>query len=132
MSRKTDPEVVEMLKRVTDFDDDTIERLATVGRPINIPQNWTVMAEDTPADKAYILLSGEVEVRRHGTTIATLTAGHVIGEMAIVDDRLRNASVVAMTPVKGLHLIDDDLVELLEEDPEFAEKLEAEAASRRG
>ena len=132
MTRKPNPAVVEALGRVTDFDAETIERLATVGRPINIPANWAVIVENTPADKAYIILSGTVEIQRNGTPVTFLRSGDIIGEMAILSDRLRNATVVATTPLWALHLTDEDVVELLKEDPEFANKLEAAAAARRG
>jgi len=130
MSRTPDPQVVEALTEVTDFDADTIRRLARVGRPINIPERWAVMVQNTPADKAYIILAGSVEIRRDDAVVATLSAGDVIGEMAIVSGRLRNATVIAVTPVKALHLTDDDVETLLAEDPDFAAKLDRVATSR--
>jgi len=130
MSRTPDPQVVEALTQVTDFDADTIRRLARVGRPINIPERWAVMVQNTPADKAYIILAGSVEIRRGDAVVATLSAGDVIGEMAIVSGRLRNATVIAVTPVKALHLTDDDVETLLQEDPDFAAKLDRVATSR--
>lgn len=132
MTRKPDPAVVDALGRVTDFDADTVRRLASAGRPINIPERWAVMVEHTPADKAYVILSGVVEIRRDGTTIASLSAGDVIGEMAIVSGHLRNATVVATTPVQALHLTEADIETLLEEDPGFAAKLQAVATDRLG
>ncbi|ALX03646.1 hypothetical protein AERYTH_02495 [Aeromicrobium erythreum] len=118
------------MTRVTDFDAKTIEKLAGVGRPVNIPERWAVMIENTPADKAYIILEGTVEIRRHQESIAELGAGDVIGEMALVNGKLRNATVVAKTPVKALHLTDSDVAELLEHDPNFAEKLQKKATER--
>jgi len=130
MSRKPDPDVTDALERVTSFDPETVQRLASVGRPINIPQGWAVMVENTPADKAYIILEGAIDIRRNGSSVATLAAGEVIGEMAIVNGRLRNATVVAVTPVKALHLTDGDVETLLLEDPDFARKLSAVSTAR--
>ena len=130
MSRKPDREIAKALSRVTDFDDDTVEKLAGVGRPVNIPERWAVMIENTPADKAYIILEGTVEIRRNNEAIAELTEGDVIGEMAIVNGKLRNATVVAKTPVKALHLTDSDVGELLDHDPDFASKLQKKATER--
>ncbi len=132
MARKPDRETVDALQRVTDFDRATIDKLASVGRPINIPERWAVMMENTPADKAYIILDGTVEIRRNNESVAELTAGDVIGEMAIVNGKLRNATVVASSPVRALHLTDSDVAELLEHDPDFAAKLQAKATERLG
>lgn len=130
MARKPDRETVEALSRVTDFDKATVEKLASVGRPINIPERWAVIMENTPADKAYIILDGTVEIRRNNESVAELTAGDVIGEMAIVNGKLRNATVVASSPVRALHLTDKDLAELLDHDPDFADKLQKKATER--
>ena len=116
MARKADRETIDALTRVTDFDAKTIEKLAGVGRPVNIPERWAVMIENTPADKAYIILEGTVEIRRHQESIAELGAGDVIGEMALVNGTL--------------HLTDSDVAELLEHDPNFAEKLQKKATER--
>ncbi|GAA0196277.1 MULTISPECIES: cyclic nucleotide-binding domain-containing protein [unclassified Aeromicrobium] len=130
MARKADRETIDALTRVTDFDAETVEKLAGVGRPVNIPEGWAVMIENTPADKAYIILEGTMEVRRQKQPIAELEAGDVIGEMALVNGKLRNATVVAKTPVKALHLTDSDVAELLDHDPNFASKLQQKATER--
>jgi CRP-like cAMP-binding protein len=130
MARKPDREISEALTRVTDFDAQTVEKLAGVGRPVNIPEGWAVVIEGTPADKAYIILDGTMEVRRKKEPIAELGAGDIIGEMALVNGKLRNATVVAKSPVKALHLTDTDVAELLEHDPDFASKLQAKATER--
>ncbi len=130
MARKPDRETADALSRVTDFDAATIEKLAGVGRPVNIPEGWAVVIEGTPADKAYIILEGTMEVRRKKEPIAELSDGDVIGEMALVNGKLRNATVVAKTPVKALHLTDTDVAELLEHDPDFASKLQQKATER--
>lgn len=130
MARKADRETIDALTRVTDFDAETIEKLAGVGRPVNIPEGWAVMIENTPADKAYIIIEGTMEVRRQKQPIAELEAGDVIGEMALVNGKLRNATVVAKTQVKALHLTDSDVAELLDHDPDFASKLQQKATER--
>jgi CRP-like cAMP-binding protein len=71
-----------------------------------------------------------MEVRRKKEPIAELGAGDIIGEMALVNGKLRNATVVAKSPVKALHLTDTDVAELLEHDPDFASKLQAKATER--
>lgn len=125
-------DTVDALKQVTSYDDDTVELLASVGRPINIPAGWPVIVENRPPDKAYILLEGEVEIRRDEHVIARLAAGDVVGEAALLTGHLRNATVVAMTPVRALHFTDVEFAHVVDADPHFAEQLRIASEGRFG
>ena len=129
---KIDPEVQEDLTRVTDFDAELIKTLAAVGTPVNIPQGWSIIMESTPADSAYIVLDGTVEVRKAGEVLASLGAGDVFGEIALVNHRLRNASVVASTAIRALRLEDEAVQALVEQDSSFADRLRTTADDRLG
>jgi CRP/FNR family transcriptional regulator, cyclic AMP receptor protein len=119
----------------TFFDSFTPREVAQIsahGRRVKLPQGWSPIWEDTPADKAYILLEGTVSVRRDGSEIAQLGSGDIVGEAAIVGHTLRTASVVALTPLVAIHFTDRDLNELLAEMPSFRDKLTAVVESRVG
>ncbi|MEN8672731.1 cyclic nucleotide-binding domain-containing protein [Nocardioides sp.] len=107
-----------------------VARISAHGRRVKLPEGWSPIWEKTPADKAYIILDGTVSVRRDGAEIATLGAGDIVGEAAIVGHSLRTASVVATSPLQAIHFTDTDIRELIEEMPAFAEKLAAVAQSR--
>lgn len=117
----------------TFFDSFTPREVAQIsahGRRVTLPEGWSPIWENTPADKAYILLEGTVSVRRDGVEIASLGSGDIVGEAAIVGHKLRTASIVAMTPLQAIHFTDTDVRELIEEMPAFAEKIAAVAQSR--
>ena len=128
--QKIDPEVQEDLSRVTDFDAELVKTLATVGTPVTIPQGWSIIMQSTPADSAYIVLDGEVEIRKSGEVLATLGPGDVFGEIALVNHRLRSASVVASTAIRALRLEASALESLIEQDPTFADTLRSTAERR--
>jgi CRP-like cAMP-binding protein len=128
--RKVDNDVVAALTKVTDLDPGLITTLATVGVSVGIPEGWSIIMETTPADSAYIVLDGSVEIRKGGQVLATLGAGDVFGEIALVNHRLRNASVVAASPVQALRLGEDAIAELLEQDSAFADHLRSIAEQR--
>ncbi len=130
MAHKADPEVVAALTKVTDFDQATAKALASHGRVVNVPARWSLMAEYTPADKAYIVLEGEVVIRKDNQDIAELGPGSFLGEMALVNHKLRSASVFALTPIKALHFTDEAVAELIEDNPAFAEALRTAAEER--
>ncbi len=127
---KLDPEVQENLTRVTDFDADLVKALATVGVSVHVPQGWSIMTEMTPGDSAYILLDGSVQILKSGEVRRTLESGDVFGEIALVDHRLRSASVVASTDITALRLDATAVEALIEMNPAFAETLRSTAASR--
>ena len=127
---KPDPEVVEALSQVTDFDADVVATLATVGTSVGIPEGWSIIMETTPADSAYIVLDGTVEIRQHGELLGTLGAGDVFGEIALVNHRLRSAQVVAATHVEALRLGAEAIAVLLEQDSAFADTLRSTAERR--
>jgi CRP-like cAMP-binding protein len=86
--------------------------LVAHGHVVRIRPQWAMLAEQTGADKAYLLLDGEVDVRRHGVEVNHCTAGDFIGEVGIVQRRLRSATVVTASDVTALHL-DRDTFERL-------------------
>lgn len=111
------------IERFASLTDDELDAVIDAATYLTVPEDWAVMAELTPADKAYVLLSGEVSVRRHGEEIARLGPGEIIGEMALVEHRLRSASVVALTPLEVLHLTAEAFEKLLETVPHFHDVL---------
>lgn len=114
------------------FTPQEIARISATGRRVKLPQGWSPIWEDTPADKAYILLEGTVSVRRDGKEIAQLGAGDIVGEAAIVGHSLRTASIVALTPLDTIHLTDETLTQLDAEWPAFHQALVEVAQSRLG
>lgn len=121
-------EVVARLRDLGSFDgasEADLRRIAEAGRRVRVPQGWSLIWEKTPADKAYVVLAGEVDVRRDQAVVARLGAGDVIGEVALVQHRLRTATVVAATPLDVLHLGRDEVEELYAGVPAFRAALDA-------
>lgn len=114
------------------FTDREVDRIKKTGTHVTLPADWSPIWEKTPADKAYIILSGEASVRRGGQEVARLGPGEVFGEGAIVNNKLRNASVVTLTKVELLHFTREQVEQLREEIPAFAEALDRTAQQRLG
>ena len=81
-------------------------------------------------DKAYLIVDGEVSVRKHGTEVAKLGPGDVIGEVSIVEHKLRTASVVSLTELEVIHFTRESLESLIEKVPAFGDAIRATAAER--
>ena len=112
------------------FTDDEVEAIKNAGTYVTIPADWSPIWEKTGADKAYILLSGEVSVRKNGQEIARLGPGEIMGEAGIVNHALRSASIVSLTKLELLHFTHDTVLRLCDEVPAFKDALERAAQER--
>jgi len=120
------------LARFAHLTDDEIQQVCDQSTYVQLPRDWSLMAESTPGDKAYIILSGQVSVRQHGAEIAQLGPGDLMGEVAIVAHSLRTASVVSLTDLEVLHFTGDALTELADQIPAFGAALRATTEERLG
>jgi NADH dehydrogenase len=82
-------------------------------------------------DSVYVIRSGECDVLRDGATLAVLVPGDYFGEMAVMADKTRNATVKARTAMDVLLIPKEDFGRLRENIPAFAESFRA-LAQRRG
>ena len=68
----------------------------------------TIVRQGEPGDRFYLLVDGRVEVVRQDggveTRLAELAAGDFFGEMALLDDAPRTATIRALTPVEAYTL----------------------------
>lgn len=116
--------------RFKNFSDAEIAQVVDAAVYHTVPDGWAIIAESTPADKAYLILSGTVSIRRHGEEIAQAGAGDIVGEMALVDHKLRSATVVALTPLEVLNFTSAIVDELAAEIPHFREALTTASEER--
>ena len=130
MADATDPAALKKINRLESLSDGDLAAVVRAGRHVHLPADWALMGENTPADKAYLIVDGEVSVRRHGTEVAKLGPGDVIGEIAIVNHKLRTASVVSLTPLEVVHFTRESLEELIEQVPAFGEAIRGTTADR--
>lgn len=107
-----------------------IAKISASGTRVTLPEGWSPIWENTPADKAYIILSGTVSVRQDGKEVAQVGPGDIIGEAAIIRRVLRTASIVALSPLELIHFTSEALRRLDVEMPQFHQALEQIAADR--
>ena len=93
------------------------------GRRIAFADGGVVFIKGDPGDYAYVVASGNVEIRESGRVIETMEAGEIFGEMALIDSEPRSASAVAVGPTE-LIIIDPPAFErLIRDEPGFAMKV---------
>jgi ATP-binding cassette subfamily B protein len=114
------------------------ETLAEVARWFGteaFKEDRAIVQQGDPGDRFYILARGTVEVTRfeNGTSVrvANLQDGDYFGEMALLSDQPRNATVRTLTPCVCLSLSRDLFDRLLAREPELREHIRKISEQRR-
>jgi len=104
------------------LDQATKERLRTAAATVQLKQGQVLIEERQPGDDAYLLLEGSLRVvaRADDRTLAIIGAPALVGEMAVVRDQERSATVLADTPCTVLRIPGEELRRVMDEQPLFA------------
>ncbi len=117
----------EFLKKIPLFaamPESDFRRLCEIAEPVKLAAGDQLFAEGSPGKRAYVIMEGEIEiVKRSGNRevlLAIRPAGEVIGEMALLEQAPRMASVRAHTDARLLAIHHDELEKLLNASPSAA------------
>ncbi len=124
---------VEHLRRVGLFAGLTrkeLERVASAGSQVDVAAGTILMQQGHSGADAFVVLDGRFQVRRNGRKVAVLTAGDVAGELALLDDKPRSATVVCIEDGSVLVFGHGDFRAVLDDIPTLAHKLLATMAGR--
>jgi CRP/FNR family transcriptional regulator, cyclic AMP receptor protein len=110
-------------KLLSSLDRKTIKRLADQGKHRSYAAGETIIREGAPASALYIILSGKVhfEVADGGPApVATAGPGDFFGELALIEEHPRSATVIADEPTECILFVAWEFTALLKEFPEMA------------
>jgi len=93
-------------------------------------EGTVVAREGAPGNEFIVVIEGELEVRKGDEAIATICAGDYVGEISLLDNRPRTATVVAKTPVIVEVISRPEFAALLADAPEVAQEIMARMAQR--
>lgn len=113
------------------FSDSDLEQIYAAAHHSSHTAPWPLIHEQTPSDACFILLSGEAGVYVGKERVAVVGAGEVIGESALRQGQLRNATVTTAGPADVLRIERADLARLLEDIPALRELINVTAASHQ-
>jgi CRP-like cAMP-binding protein len=126
-------EKVELIKSVPLFarcSRKELGEIAALADEIDLREGKTLIRQGERGREFFVLLEGEVDVARDGESIQRMKAGDFFGEIALVSNVPRTASVTATSPVRVLVVVDRDFRTLLEHTPQIQLKVLEALAER--
>jgi CRP-like cAMP-binding protein len=121
------PETVELLAAVPLFSHCSKRELGEIARishEVYLSAGHTVIQEGAlVAYSFFVLVEGRAEVRRLGRRVRTLGDGDFFGELALILDRPRSATVTLTEPSRLLSISAHSFEALLDRSPEIRTKL---------
>lgn len=114
---------VDYLRKVPLFhelSESELTELALAAQVRDFPKDAFIVTQGSTGLGFYLLVEGRVEVLRNRKPLAEFGPGGFFGEMSLLDESPRSASIVALEPTKCLVLGSWDFRVLLKRKPEIA------------
>ncbi len=124
---------VELIKKVPLFSKlskKELEAVAHIADELDLPKGKVMAEEGDRGREFFVLLEGEADVTKGDKSINTMHEGDFFGEIALVTQMPRTASVTATTDVRVLVITERDFGALLKHSPEVGRGV-AEALAER-
>ena len=126
-------EKVELIKRVPLFahcSKRELQEVAQLADEIDLREGKEMTRQGSRGREFFVLLEGSANVTKNGRRINTLGSGDFFGEIALVSDTPRTATVTATSPVRALVVTDRSFRRLLEDSPSIQSKVLTALAER--
>src|SRR5262245_37635956 len=124
---------IELLKRVPLFAEcskSELRELAKTADELDLRQGTVLTREGRTAKEFFVLIDGTAEVTKAGKKVADLNGGDWFGEIALLTDSPRTATVTATSPVDVLVITDRRFRSVVETMPSIALKVLACVGAR--
>jgi len=109
---------------------DQLERIAGWLEPIDVPAEWHLLNQGSYPDGFFVVLEGTVRIERDGDPVAELGPGEFFGEIALLEDNKRTASVATATRVHAAVMDQKDFFEMTAEIPVISKRITDAAIAR--
>lgn len=127
---ETTDELLAKVPLFKDLDKKHLQHVASLATRLDLPAGRELTREGAVGHEFLIVLEGEVEVRHGDKVVATRGPGEFFGEIALLENRPRTATVVSKTPVAVEVIGQREFATLLDDEPEVAAKLKEAMATR--
>lgn len=100
-----------------------LRELAKVTEDMEVEEGKSLTREGAAGSEFFVIVDGEVAVTKDGSEIRTMGEGDFFGEISLLEDRPRTATVTAKTPLRFFVLTRQNFRTLLAQQPELEEKV---------
>ena len=125
--------VAEQLATVDLFSTCTDRELAVIAQvtqPLSVEAGKHVVEQGQPGSELYLIVAGEADVVRDERPVARLGPGQYFGELAVLDNAPRGATVIAVTPLELFVLGQREVAAVLDEWPGVSRRMLTSLAAR--
>ena len=117
---------VEALKRAPLFEGlsrKELTQLARVTEDMEIPAGAALCKEGEIGHEFFVIVDGKVEVTRNGRKVTVRSGGEFVGEIALLEQTRRTATVTAKTALRVFVLTEQGFRSLVDESPNVERKV---------
>lgn len=95
-----------------------LNSIANIAHQVNYPAGYTIFEEGAEGDSLYLLVEGEISIIKADTEVLSFNEkGYCFGEVALIDDKPRSATIRTVTPTCLLRITRDEFYQVLASEP---------------
>lgn len=124
---------VELIRKVPLFaqcSNRELEQIASIADEIDLVEGKQLMREGAPGREFFVILEGTADVIQNGALVNTLGSGDFFGEIALIHQGPRTATVTTTSPLRALVVTERSFRRLVEDSPEIERKVLEAAVDR--
>lgn len=96
-----------------------LEQVAQLVDEVDLPDGHVLTREGQTGKEMFIVVSGQARAERGGKKLADFGPGAVFGEMALISEAPRNATITAVGPVRVMVVAHREFHSLMDRYPDF-------------
>ena len=112
------------------FTDDQLDQVAQLGERVEAAAGAQIADQGRVGTECWVIVEGSARVLMNGEYVTSVSAGSMIGEMALLEHRPRNAAVLAETDMVLVSFDIQAFNKILEANPRAKERVTALLTSR--
>ena len=95
-----------------------LHSIAKIAYQVNYPASHTIFEEGAEGDSLYLLVEGEISIFKAETEVLSFNeTGYCFGEVALIDDKPRSATIKTVFPTRLLRITRDEFYQALASEP---------------
>lgn len=105
---KTTAEILRGLPYFSDLPGDLLSRVCDASEQLSLDEGAVIIEEGTDSEEMYVVVTGELVVTKHSggkeVELGRIGPGDVVGEIALLDEAPRTATVTAVAPTDAIRV----------------------------